>query len=154
MRNARFAVADVEQELPAERRFDRAFSRFGTMFFANPVAALRNVHAALVPGGELTMVVWRQRVDNEWLYRAQQIVEQLVTRPDEYDEPTCWARPVLDGWASVSSIHSTTVSATAVCQMPMELCSLMLRACMGEESAPVRWHRLKVCVRHPMSLRL
>jgi ubiquinone/menaquinone biosynthesis C-methylase UbiE len=91
--NARFAVADVERQLPVEQRFDRAFSRFGTMFFANPVAALRNVHAALVPGAELTMVVWRQRVDNEWLYRAQQIVEQFVERPEEYDEPTCGPGP-------------------------------------------------------------
>src|SRR5215207_9384895 len=53
VRNARFVVADVERELPAEARFDRAFSRFGTMFFNNPVAALHNVHDALVPGGEL-----------------------------------------------------------------------------------------------------
>ena len=101
--NARFLVADVEQGLPVEQRFDRAFSRFGTMFFANPVAALRNVHAALVPGGELTMVVWRQRVDNEWLYRAQQIVEQLVTRPDEYEEPTCGPGPFSMAGADMTS---------------------------------------------------
>ena len=36
MTNARFAVADVERSLP-EGGFDMAFSRFGTMFFANPV---------------------------------------------------------------------------------------------------------------------
>jgi ubiquinone/menaquinone biosynthesis C-methylase UbiE len=103
VRNARFVVADVERELPAERRFDRAFSRFGTMFFNNPVAALRNVHAALVPGGELTMVVWRQRVDNEWLYRGQQIVEQFVQRPDEYDQPTCGPGPFSMAGADMTS---------------------------------------------------
>jgi ubiquinone/menaquinone biosynthesis C-methylase UbiE len=90
--NARFAVSDVEQSLP-EGGFDMAFSRFGTMFFANPVAALRNVRAALVPGGELVMVVWRQKIDNDWLYRAQQIVERYVTKPEEYDEPTCGPGP-------------------------------------------------------------
>jgi ubiquinone/menaquinone biosynthesis C-methylase UbiE len=90
--NARFVVADV-QSMPFEGRFDLAFSRFGTMFFANPVAALRNVRSALVPGGELTMVVWRRRIDNDWLYRAQTIVEQLVSRPEEYDEPTCGPGP-------------------------------------------------------------
>ena len=40
--NARFLVADV-QTTPIEERFDRAFSRFGTMFFVSPVAAMRNV---------------------------------------------------------------------------------------------------------------
>ena len=43
--NARFLVADVERTLEGERDFDVAFSRFGTMFFANPVAAMRNVRA-------------------------------------------------------------------------------------------------------------
>jgi ubiquinone/menaquinone biosynthesis C-methylase UbiE len=90
--NARFVVADV-QSMPFEGRFDLAFSRFGTMFFANPVAALGNVRSALVPGGELTMVVWRRRIDNDWLYRAQTIVEQLVSRPEVYDEPTCGPGP-------------------------------------------------------------
>ena len=93
VRNAEFLCADVEQSLPFERHFDRAFSRFGTMFFANPVAALRNVNAALKPGSEFTMVVWRQRIDNGWLYRAQQIVEQIVERPEEYDQPTCGPGP-------------------------------------------------------------
>jgi SAM-dependent methyltransferase len=73
--------------------FDLAFSRFGTMFFANPVAAMRNVRRALVPGGRLGMAVWRRREDNDWLYRAQTIVEQIVSRPEEYDEPTCGPGP-------------------------------------------------------------
>ena len=90
--NARFLVADV-QVTPFEERFDRAFSRFGTMFFLSPVAALRNIAAALAPGGELVMVVWRRREDNDWVYRAQQIVEGFVQKPEEYDDPTCGPGP-------------------------------------------------------------
>ncbi len=90
--NARFLAADV-QTASFEDRFEIAFSRMGTMFFANPVAALRNVRAALVPGGALVMVVWRRREDNDWVYRAQTIVEGIVSRPDEYDEPTCGPGP-------------------------------------------------------------
>lgn len=90
--NVRFAVADVETTAFAER-FDLAFSRMGTMFFANPVAALRNVRKALVPGGRLVMVVWRAKVENDWLYRAQTITERFVTKPEEYDEPTCGPGP-------------------------------------------------------------
>jgi SAM-dependent methyltransferase len=90
--NVRFAVADIETT-KFEERFDRAFSRMGTMFFANPVWALRNVREALVPGATLAMVVWRRRIDNAWLYRAQTIVEGIVERPEEYDEPTCGPGP-------------------------------------------------------------
>ncbi|HEY8304620.1 MAG TPA: class I SAM-dependent methyltransferase [Solirubrobacteraceae bacterium] len=91
--NARFLVADVQHDIGGEEGFDVAFSRFGTMFFASPVAAMRNVRHALRPGGRLLMVVWRRRVDNDWLYRAQTIVEGIVERPEEYDEPTCGPGP-------------------------------------------------------------
>jgi ubiquinone/menaquinone biosynthesis C-methylase UbiE len=90
--NARFFVADVQTD-PLGGPYDMAFSRMGTMFFVSPVAALRNVRQSLVPGGRLAMVVWRRREDNLWLYRAQQIVEGIVSRPEEYDDPTCGPGP-------------------------------------------------------------
>ena len=90
--NARFFVADVQTE-PLGGPYDMAFSRMGTMFFISPVAALRNVRQSLVPGGRLSMVVWRRREDNHWLYRAQQIVEAIVQKPEEYDDPTCGPGP-------------------------------------------------------------
>jgi SAM-dependent methyltransferase len=90
--NARFFVADVQLD-PLGGPYDAAFSRMGTMFFVSPVAALRNIRESLAPGGQLTMVVWRRREDNLWLYRAQQIVEGIVQRPEEYDEPTCGPGP-------------------------------------------------------------
>jgi SAM-dependent methyltransferase len=92
VRNVQFDVADV-QVADLGGPYDLAFSRFGTMFFANPVVALRNVRRALTPGGRLVMVVWRRRVDNDWLYRAQTIVEGIVERPEEYEEPTCGPGP-------------------------------------------------------------
>ncbi len=90
--NVRFEVVDVETA-SFEPRFDLAYSRFGTMFFANPVAALRNVREALLPGGRLAMAVWRRRLDNDWLYRGQTIVERIVAKPEEHDEPTCGPGP-------------------------------------------------------------
>jgi SAM-dependent methyltransferase len=90
--NARFFVADVQAD-DLGGPYEAAFSRMGTMFFISPVAALRNVRKSLVPGGKLTSVVWRRREDNEWLYKAQQVVEGIVQRPDEYDDPTCGPGP-------------------------------------------------------------
>lgn len=92
LENLRFAVADVQTDTLGED-FDLAFSQMGTMFFDNPVAALRNVREALAPGGRLVMVVWRSKVENEWLYRAQAITEQFVSKPEDYDEPTCGPGP-------------------------------------------------------------
>ena len=48
--NVSFATCDVEVT-GFDQMFDYAFSRMGTMFFANPVAALRNVREALRPAG-------------------------------------------------------------------------------------------------------
>lgn len=90
--NVEFQLADVQTlELPQE--FDYAFSRMGIMFFANPVAALRNVRAAVKPGGRFTAVVWRRKDDNEWVRRAEEIVDEYLDHPEETDEPTCGPGP-------------------------------------------------------------
>ena len=90
--NVSFEAVDV-QAASFTDSYDYAFGRFGTMFFANPVAALRNVRQVLRPGGRLNMVVWRRKLDNDWLHRAETLVEQFLDRPDDYDEPTCGPGP-------------------------------------------------------------
>ena len=65
--NVRFEQADAQVH-PFERAaFDVAISRFGSMFFADPVAAFSNIAGALRPGGRIAMVVWRCLEDNEWI---------------------------------------------------------------------------------------
>ena len=39
--------------------FDRVVSRFGVMFFDDPVAAFANIRAAVAPGAELAFACWR-----------------------------------------------------------------------------------------------
>ena len=90
--NVSFAVADVQVGELGDG-FDYAFSRMGLMFFASPVAALRNVRTALRPGGRLCAVVWRRKEDNEWVRRAELVVEEYLERPEESDEPTCGPGP-------------------------------------------------------------
>jgi ubiquinone/menaquinone biosynthesis C-methylase UbiE len=123
--NARFLVADVQETLAGETGFDMAFSRFGTMFFSSPVAAMRNVRGALSPGGRLVMVVWRRRTDNDWLYRAQTIVEAIVQRPEEYDEPTCGPGPFSMADADTTSEILTHAGFTDIalrrCDIPIAI---------------------------------
>jgi SAM-dependent methyltransferase len=73
--------------------YDYAFSRMGLMFFANPVQALRNIRGALVPDGRLVAVVWRRKLDNEWLHRAEQVAEQYLEEPEEPEDVRCGPGP-------------------------------------------------------------
>lgn len=90
--NVSFRVADV-QTPGLQQGFEYAFSRMGIMFFANPVVALRNVRQALVPGGRFTAVVWRRKLDNEWVSRAEEVVGEYLEHPEKTDEPTCGPGP-------------------------------------------------------------
>lgn len=89
-----FLVADVQTE-SLGGPYDYAFARMGTMFFANPVAAMRNVAASIRPGGTLVMVVWRRKLDNEWMSRSEQVVDRHVAKPDpeESEALTCGPGP-------------------------------------------------------------
>jgi SAM-dependent methyltransferase len=100
--NARFAVGDL-QATEFEESFDYAFSRMGTMFFANPVPAMRNVRRALVPGGRLCMVVWRRKLENDWVNRAEKVVERYLEEDEDSDEPTCGPGPFSMADADVTS---------------------------------------------------
>jgi ubiquinone/menaquinone biosynthesis C-methylase UbiE len=88
----RFITGDI-QVAEIEGEFDYAFSRMGIMFFANPVQALRNVRKALVPGGQLCAVVWRRKEDNQWVRRAELVVEEYLEHPEETNQPTCGPGP-------------------------------------------------------------
>jgi SAM-dependent methyltransferase len=89
--NVRFVEADV-QTYPFEREFDFGFSRFGMMFFANPVAAMRNVRSALRPGATLMFITWRTLDDNPWLGMPKQVVSRFLPPPGE-DAQTCGPGP-------------------------------------------------------------
>jgi SAM-dependent methyltransferase len=120
--NVSFSVADVQVD-DLGGPYDYVFSRFGVMFFDNPGAAMRNIRRSMAPGGRLVAVVWRIREDNQWLYDAQQIVEGIIGRPAEYDEPTCGPGPFsMSGADTTSGIlvgaGFTDVSLTR-CDMPI-----------------------------------
>lgn len=123
VRNARFEVADVEVTQFAET-FDYAFARCGTMFFANPVAALRNVSRALEPGGRFVCVVWRRKLDNPWMHVAEEVVKPLVDEPDETDEARCGPGPFSQ--ANADTLSQQLLSA-GFAEIELRRCDLPLR---------------------------
>ena len=92
--NASFFVADVQRE-DLRGPYDFAFSRFGTMFFMMPGAAMRNIRKALKKGGTFTMIVWRQREENPWLHEAERRVKELVpvVSHEDTDQVHCGPGP-------------------------------------------------------------
>ena len=89
--NIRLQRGDAEIALP-HNAFDFVFARFGTMFFANPVAGLRNMRKALKPGGRMVHIVWRNRADNPWLSMARDVVLQFLPPPGA-NAQTCGPGP-------------------------------------------------------------
>jgi SAM-dependent methyltransferase len=63
----RFIAGDAQVFPFDEASFDAAFSRFGVMFFADPVAAFVNIRRALKPGGRLVFVCWQPLALNDWM---------------------------------------------------------------------------------------
>ena len=64
---ARLQRGDAQTcELPSQE-FDVLFSRFGVMFFQDPVAAFANLRRALRPGGRVSFVCWQTMERNPWM---------------------------------------------------------------------------------------
>jgi len=63
--NVSFVHGDAEVYSFMPSSFDAAFSRFGVMFFSDPVAAFTNIRRALRPGGRLVFACWRGLAENE-----------------------------------------------------------------------------------------
>ena len=106
IKNVSFVRGDAEIALPTNQ-FDFVFARFGTMFFANPVAGLRNMRKALRPGGRMTQIVWRNRADNPWLSMAKDVVLRFLPEPGA-DALTCGPGPF-----SMSDETSVTMMMTS-----------------------------------------
>jgi ubiquinone/menaquinone biosynthesis C-methylase UbiE len=60
--------------------FDLLASRFGVMFFADPVLSFTNLRKALRPGGRLAFVCWREPRENVWMMAPLQAVYNHVPK--------------------------------------------------------------------------
>ncbi len=77
----RFENADAQTYALPRASVDLLFSRFGVMFFIDPVAAFTNLRSALRPGGRLAFVCWQSLQQNPWMMVPLAAVMQQVALP-------------------------------------------------------------------------
>jgi SAM-dependent methyltransferase len=111
--NAAFRQGDAQVEPLEPASFEVVISRFGVMFFADPVAAFANIRSAARPGGRLVFACWQPLAANQWmLVPGAALAEHLPPPPAPVpaDGPGMFAfadperlRPILAaaGWRDV-----------------------------------------------------
>lgn len=82
--NVEIRIADAQTSALESEAFDALFSRFGVMFFADPVAAFANLRSSLRVGGRISFVCWREISENLWMtIPAMAVMQHIpVKRPD------------------------------------------------------------------------
>jgi SAM-dependent methyltransferase len=104
-----FLLADAQTaSLPVGN--DLLFSRFGVMFFDDPVAAFRNMGAALRPGGRVVLAAWASREKNPWTSLTAEAGTRLVGAPP--DEPP--GRPGQFAFADIARVTDLLAQAGLV----------------------------------------
>ena len=85
--NVGFERADAETHHFSAEHFDVAISRFGTMFFRDPVAAFINIARALRREGRLVMMVWQEEHRNDWSISIRRAVAGLTDAAPNAPDP-------------------------------------------------------------------
>ena len=81
IKNINFAVKDIQNEELKILEYDAAFSRFGVMFFSNPIMAFKNIYSALKKNGILTFICWQSQKENLWYNSGLEIVKKYIDVP-------------------------------------------------------------------------
>jgi SAM-dependent methyltransferase len=80
IRQISFAIADAQiADMLQADLYDAVHSRFGVMFFVDPVAAFANIAEAVRPGGRLAFVCWQGEAANEWIALPARILRSFAT---------------------------------------------------------------------------
>ena len=83
--NTRLELADALSWTLADDPADLLFSRFGVMFFGDPVAAFANLRRALKPTGHFAFAAWAAQADNPWVDVPYQAALTVVPPPPPAD---------------------------------------------------------------------
>jgi len=122
-----FVLADATVHPFDAGRNDLLFSRFGVMFFADPVLSFANLRKALRPGGRVVLGCWREPRQNPWmmlaLHEAYKHVPRLPEVAPEDPGPFSFANE-----ARVRRI----LSEAGFSKIVMESCDLSLDIAVGQ----------------------
>jgi SAM-dependent methyltransferase len=89
--NVQFVHGDAQAYPFAPGAATLATSSFGCMFFADPVAAFRNIGAGLAEGGRLALLAWRDMERNEWMSAVRGALGPELPPPPPSDVgPLSW----------------------------------------------------------------
>src|SRR4051812_8461874 len=73
-----FVLADAQTFAFEPASFDAIVSRFGVMFFDDPVQAFANLKRAAEPGAQLQFVAWRSAAENPFMTTAERVAVPLL----------------------------------------------------------------------------
>ena len=93
--NITYQQADAQVHRFPPTHFDLCISRFGAMFFADPVAAFTNIGRALRPGARLVLLVWQDRDRNEWASAIRRSLTGTAPGPHRRSSPFSLADPTV-----------------------------------------------------------
>ncbi len=79
--NLRFEEGDAGSMPFAPASFDLMTSRFGVMFFPDPVGAFAHLRPALRPAGRLNFICWRALKANLWMAVPVRAAFEILPRP-------------------------------------------------------------------------
>lgn len=81
LKQVEFLLADAQTHTFEPGAFDLLVSRFGAMFFADPVAGYRNLLSALRPGGRMVLATWAEAAGNPWFTLTADAAASVLGRP-------------------------------------------------------------------------
>ena len=121
-----FVLADATVYPFDPASFDLLASRFGVMFFADPVLSFANMRKALRPSGRLAFACWREPRENPWLMAPLQAVYKHVPKlPQQGPED-----PGPFAFASEERVHRILGEA-GFTGIAMEACPLSMDIAIG-----------------------
>ena len=101
LHQAEAVLCDASTHVFPANSTDLAFSRFGVMFFADPVATFANIRKAMKPDGRLALAVFRSLQENKWASATVGAVRHLLppTTPPGPEEPGQFS------WGDAARVH-------------------------------------------------
>lgn len=81
LHNVTYQQGDAQTQPFPSAYFDLCISRFGTMFFADPLGAFTNIGRALRPAGRLVLLVWQDSNSNEWFTAVREALTAGTATP-------------------------------------------------------------------------